>query len=107
MTRWLIWAALLVSTSSSSTAASRARNTNSYGYHAVAALFSHGTFFVAQLIGIDLIVEIIRKHDGALALKGFLVYAVANTAGSLAAHWLAIHHFEKGDRRVGAYRETL
>lgn len=85
MTRWLIWSALLVATSGTSTLASRARNTPSYGYHTLAALGSHGTYFLAQLIGIDLIVEVIRTRSVRLALAGFAVYAGSSTLGSIVA----------------------
>lgn len=105
MLRWIIWSALLLSTSGSSTLASRARNTPSYAYHTLAALLSHGTFFVSQLIGIDIIVEVIRTHSVSLAVTGFLVYATACTSGSVISHWAAMNFFESGNRRVGAYEE--
>lgn len=105
MTRWIIWACMLVVTSGSSTLASRARNTPSYAYHAIAAMMSHGTFFVSQLIGIDVLIEVIRTRDPKLALTGFLVYAGASTFGSIASHFVAMHFFETGNRRVGAYEE--
>jgi hypothetical protein len=103
MTRWIIWALVLAITSGSGTLASRARNTPSYTYHALAALFSHGTFFVSNLIGVDVLVEVIRTRDPKLALTGFLVYAGASTFGSIASHFVAMHFFETGNRRVGAY----
>ena len=104
MTRWLIWSILLIATSGSSTIASRARNTPSYTYHTLAALMSHGTFFLGQLIGIDLIVEVIATRSIKLALTGFLVYAGASTLGSVLSHWAAMTFFEKGgNRKVGGY----
>lgn len=104
MTRWVVWSILLIATSGSGTLASRARNTPSYGYHAIAAMLSHGTFFAGQLIGIDIIVEVINTHSVSLALTGFLVYAGASTFGSVLSHWVAMNFFEKGgNRRVGSY----
>lgn len=103
MTRWILWSIILVFTNGSGTLASRARNTPSYAYHALAALASHGTFFLSSLIGVDLMVEIIKTHSVTLALQGFLVYALSSTAGSIGVHWMAINHFEKGNRRVGGY----
>jgi hypothetical protein len=105
MTRWIIWALVLAITSGSGTLASRARNTPSYTYHALAALFSHGTFFVSNLIGVDVLVEVIRTRDPKLALTGFLVYAGASTFGSIASHFVAMHFFETGNRRVGSYEQ--
>lgn len=106
MTRWLLWSVMLISTSGSGTLASRARNTPSFGYHALAALFSHGTFFVSNLIGIDVLVEVIKTRDARLACVGFVVYAGASTLGSIASHWVAMRFLEKGNRRVGTYEET-
>ncbi len=102
--RWAIWALTLAATNGSGTLASRARNTPSYGYHACAALLSPGTFFNSSLIGVDLMIEIITTRSPRLALAGFLVYAGSSTFGSIAVHWAAITHLEKGDRKVGGYR---
>lgn len=104
--RWLVWAVVLAVTNGSGTLASRARNTPSYGYHAAAAMLSHGTFFVSSLIGVDLMIDIIHTRSASLALTGFLVYALASTAGSIGVHFLAINFFETGRRRVGAYHEV-
>ncbi len=101
--RWVLWAAMLALTNGSGTLASRARNTSSYAYHTAAALFSHGCFFVAQLVGLDLLIEVIRTRNVTLALQAFVVYALASTAGSVLMHWLAIHFFENSTRRVGGY----
>lgn len=101
MTRWLLWSAVLILTNGSGTLASRARNTPSIGYHALAALLSHGTFFVSNLIGIDVLVEVIKNHDARLACMGFVVYAGASTSGSIVSHWVAMRFLEKGNRRVG------
>lgn len=107
MTRWIIWSFLLLITSGSGTLASRARNTPSYGYHSLAALGSHGTFFIQQLIGIDIIVEVIRTRSVSLAVTGFVVYATASTLGSVLSHWAAMKFFEKGNRRVGSYEDKI
>lgn len=104
--RWLIWSVLLATTNGTGTLASRARNTPSYKYHSIAALLSHGTFFASSLVGIDLFIEIINTHSLALIAKGFTVYALSSTLGSVGIHWIAINFFEKGNRRVGAYEDT-
>lgn len=106
MLRWVIWAGLLAMFGISSTMVSRARNTNSYRYHGICAVFSHGTFFVAQLIGVDLMVEIINTHSTLLAVKGFVVYVASSTTGAIIAHWIAMRFLEKGNRRVGAYERA-
>ncbi len=104
MTRWIVWALILAATQGSGTLASRARNTPSYVYHGGAAFFSHSCFFIAQVMGIDIIVEVLRTRSAALALTAFAVYAFASTSGSITAHWLAMTFFERDEsRRVGTY----
>lgn len=103
MTQWIVWAAILMLTNGTGTLASRARNTPSVGYHTVAALASHGTYILGQLIGLDLLIEAINTRDRGLALTVCTVYALASTLGSVIVHWVAMRYFEKGRRRVGAY----
>lgn len=102
--RWFIWVLLLISTSGTSTLASRARNTPSLMYHALAALGSHGTFIVSQLIGLDILVEVLRTHDWHRATVACLVYASASTTGSILSHVIAMKFLERGNRRVGSYK---
>lgn len=107
MIRWAIWAAVLAITQGSGTLASRARNTPSYTYHGCAALFSHSCFFIAQVIGIDVIVEVLRTRSISLALTAFTVYAAASTSGSILAHWAAMTFFERDKtRQVGGYVDS-
>jgi hypothetical protein len=102
--RWIVWAFVLAVTQGSGTLASRARNTPSLWYHGCAAFFSHSCFFVAQVIGIDVIVEVLRTRAVGLALTAFAVYAFASTSGSILAHWTAMTFLERDQtRRVGGY----
>lgn len=104
MTRWIVWMIVLAVTQGSGTLASRARNTPSFTYHGMAAMFSHSCFFVAQVIGIDVIVEVLRTRSIVLALTAFAVYSLSSTAGSITAHYVAITFFEQDDsRKVGGY----
>jgi len=103
MTRWIIWSVVLISMAAASTLASRARNTSNLFFHGCAAVGSHGTFIVAQFIGVDLIVEIVQTKSWTLALTGFLVYTTSSTAGSILSHWVSMKFLEKGNRRVGSY----
>jgi hypothetical protein len=106
MTRWIVWAVVLAITQGSGTLASRARNTSSFTYHGFAAFFSHSCFFIAQVIGIDVIVEVLKTRAVGLALTAFAVYAIASTTGSILAHWAAMTFLENNQaRRVGAYVE--
>lgn len=107
MIRWAAWALLLAVTNGSGTLASRARNTPSYTYHGLAALFSHSCFFVAQVIGLDILVEVLQTRNWWLATRAFAVYALASTVGSITMHWLAMNYLEKGSRRVGSYDKEV
>lgn len=106
MTRWIVWSAVLICMAAASTLASRARNTSNLFYHACCAVGSHGTFIVAQFIGVDLIVEIVRTKSWTLAAAGFLVYVSASTSGSVLSHFISMRYLEKGSRRVGSYSEA-
>jgi len=53
----LLWFLLLVIQNAAFTWVSRARNSGSYGYHAIAAVFSNGIWFVSQFILIGMVVK--------------------------------------------------
>jgi hypothetical protein len=92
MTSWLIWAFLLVLQNASHTAVSRARNSKSLGYHAIASVFSNGVWFLALAVAVDKI----READSALALGlTALFYVACTVVGSVGAHHLLMHHVEK------------
>lgn len=101
--RWLVWGALLMLTNGASTLTSRARNTPSYGYHAAAACFNHGTWFFTNILFVGVAIDISKSsgwREGALSA---LFYVTCSTIGSIGMHWISIRYFEKGDRRVGSY----
>lgn len=103
MTRWFIWAVILAVTQGSGTLASRARNTPSLWYHGACAMFSHGCFFVALILNVDIINEALATHQYAKLALAFAAYTVSSTFGSLVAHFVAMHLLERGRNRVGAY----
>lgn len=96
---WALWFLLLVAQNASFTLVSRARNSNSLGYHAWAAVLSNGIWFASQVILIDSFVKIIRDADVARGVVAAFVYITGTLTGSLGMHWLALHKIEKGKVR--------
>ena len=99
---WLIWGAFLLLQNASFTFVSRARNSGSYGLHAVAAIISNGVFIMAQFVSLSIMLDTIQS--GSLPEKVFVCvfYTVFTVIGSLAMHWVSINYIEHGKRKVGA-----
>jgi hypothetical protein len=100
-----VWAVLLVLQNASFTIVSRARNYGSDWYHAVAAVFSNGVWFVSNAIIIFNVSEVL---DRANPWEFFLllgIYITATVFGSVTAGKFARRYMEKGKRRVGHYEE--
>ena len=96
---WLIWAALLIAQNAAFTWVSRARNSGSIGYHAIAAVFSNGIW----ILGMFLVVNKLRQASGweqIAAVAAF--YTVFTVIGSVGMHWFSMRFLEKGKRKVGA-----
>lgn len=99
--RWMFWGFLLVAQNFSFTMVSRARNSGSLWYHAVASLFSNGIWIASQFILIDAFVEMRGAPLPQMAgLAAF--YTVATLTGSLASHYFLMRWVEKGKRKVGS-----
>lgn len=96
----LLWAILLIVQNAAFTLVSRARNSGSYGYHAVAALFSNGIWFASQFILIGMVAKPGMSIQEATKLGA--VYIAATVVGSVAMHWLSVKFLERGKRKVGA-----
>jgi hypothetical protein len=99
---YLLWAALLILQNASFTWVSRARNSGSLGYHAIAAVFSNGVWFASQFILIDKMVQIIRNGSPAQAIGTGLFYATCTVIGSVSMHYVSLKYLEQGKRKVGA-----
>lgn len=99
--RWIIWALVLVAQAGSSTWASRARNSGSPAYHGVAAIFSHGVWFVSNLFLIDSAVNVARSGAWTDAAWIGVFYTTFCTIGSVLAHVVTARVFETGKRKVG------
>lgn len=94
MTNFIIWAILLVLQNASHTLSSRAKNSRSLAYNAVASTLSNGVWFGSQFFIVKTLVGFTDR--GWLYIVGvFLFYTFFTVVGSLLSHWLAMRFFEK------------
>lgn len=70
---------------------SRARNSGSYSYHALAAVFSNGIWLIV-------IRQVVMNFDNIGIQIAYLIGAVT---GSVAMHFISVKYLEKGKRKVG------
>lgn len=94
------WFLLLAVQNAAFTWVSRARNSASYGYHAVAAVVSNGIWFVSQF----LLIAMVTKPDMPLREAAGLgaVYVAGTVTGSVLMHYVSVRWLERGKRKVGA-----
>lgn len=93
------WALLLIVQNASFTLVSRARNSGSYWYHAVAAVGSNGIWFASQFLLIGMVVKPGLSAGMIATLAG--VYVASTVFGSVLMHWISVRFIEKGKRKVG------
>jgi hypothetical protein len=77
--KWLIWGLVLLMQNAAFTAVSRARNSGSLRYHAVAAVFSNGVWFASQFFVVAVLSEVIAAKDVGLGLATALFYLLLTT----------------------------
>lgn len=99
---WLLWGALLLAQNASFTWVSRARNSGSLRYHAVASVFSNGVWFASMFFVVDILARVRESGSLALMLGAFAFYTACTVAGSVGMHHVLMRHVERGARRVGA-----
>lgn len=87
---------LLIVQNASFTLVSRARNSGSYPFHAIASVFSNGIYIISIQMVIDF-----RSSEQAMWLVAS-VYTICTVIGSVAMHYISINYIENGKRRVGA-----
>ena len=94
------WFLLLIVQNAAFTLVSRARNSGSYSYHAIAAIFSNGIWFASQF----LLIGMVAKPGMGLAEASQLgaIYITATVIGSVLMHWFSVNYLERGKRKVGA-----
>lgn len=93
------WALLLFIQTAAFTWVSRARNSNSYLYHAIASVFSNGIWFASQFILISVVVSPNMTTKAAILMG--IVYVLSTVSGAIFMHFLSINYLEKGKRKVG------
>jgi hypothetical protein len=96
----IAWFFLLVVQNAAFTLVSRARNSGSYGYHALAAVFSNGVWFASQFLLIGMVAK--PGMPAAEAFKLGAIYVAATVTGSVLMHWFSVNFLERGKRKVGA-----
>lgn len=102
MWEWVIWAVILLAQNASFTLVSRARNSGSISFHAVASIGSNGIWFMSQIIVIDKISRALRSHDWELMAFTLVFYTLFTVIGSISMHYISMRWIEKGKRAVGA-----
>jgi putative flippase GtrA len=79
---------LVILQNASFTLVSRARNSKSLGYHAIASILSNGIWLLV-------IRQVVTNFDKPILM---LTYLVGSVIGSVGMHYLAMKYFEKNDR---------
>jgi hypothetical protein len=100
MMNLILWFLLLVLQNAAFTWVSRARNSGSIGYHAIAAVFSNGIWFVSQFLLISMVAKPGMPLE-EITLYG-IVYVLGTVIGSLLMNWISMRYMESGNRKVGA-----
>jgi len=78
---------------------SRARNSGSIGYHAIASVFSNGVWFVSQFLLIGMAAKPGMSFGEAAPLCA--IYIAGTTTGAVLMHLVAMRWLESGNRKVG------
>lgn len=100
---YFIWAALLLAQNASFTWTSRARNSGSDWYHAIAAVFSNGIWFGAYFITFDQVWTVLRTGSVLHGVGVAALYISCTVTGSVLMGKFLRAKVERGKRRVGAY----
>lgn len=95
-----LWFLLLIVQNAAFTWVSRARNSGSYGYHAIAAVFSNGVWFVSQFLLIGMVARPDMPTNEAVTLG--VIYVAGTVCGSVLMHYVSVRWLESGKRKVGA-----
>lgn len=101
MTDWIVWAGLLLAQNAAFTWVSRARNSRSLGYHAIASVASNGVWFLGLGLAINKVNEAMRADDWTLLALTAAFYTTFTVLGSVGMHHLLMTRVERGARRVG------
>lgn len=98
---WVLWALILLMQNASFTLVSRARNSGSLKFHALAAVGSNGIWFVGLMFAVDKIKEAKDAHDIWLLIGSAVFYTIFTVIGSVSMHYISMKYLESGKRKVG------
>ena len=101
LNQWCVWALLLFSQQFTFLFSSRAKNSGSIKYSALAGIGSHGTWFFAQVY---FVTSILRYANAPLTeqLGVALFYMTFTILGTISAQIIALKWAERGKMKVGA-----
>lgn len=102
MLSWVIWAVVLLIQNASFTLVSRARNSGSLKFHAIASVFSNGVWFASQIVVVTKISDAWKAQDWGLLAFTAAFYTLFTVIGSISMHYISMKYLEKGKRAVGA-----
>ena len=95
------WAGVLLVQNASFTLVSRARNSGSIGFHALASIGSNGVWFLSQFIVVATIADVLKTKDWSQGIGYGLWYTLWTVLGSISMHYISMRWLEKGKRKVG------
>lgn len=95
---WLVWAVLLLAQNGSATWVSRARNSRSLKYHAVASIASNGVWILSLSIAVD---KLRAAHGFSAMAFTAAFYVIFTVSGSVAMHHFLMTRVERGVRSIG------
>lgn len=91
---WVLWGAVLLVQNASFTLVSRARNSKSLAYHAVAAVLSNGVWFAGLGFAVDKLVEAKASDSWALLAATLAFYTTFTVIGSVGMHYVLMTKVE-------------
>jgi hypothetical protein len=99
----LAWFFLLIFQSAAFTWVSRARNSGSLGYHAIASVFSNGIYFYTNIFLIALMTSFFAdaKQSNWTLMLYAAVYISGTVTGAILMHYVSLRWLESGKRKVG------
>lgn len=97
---WVIWGVLLLLQNMAFTWVSRARNSSSVSYHALASFFSNGIYIINQGVVINKFLSVERNTLAYWIVV--LFYTAFTMTGSLGMHYILMRYVEIGKRKVGS-----
>lgn len=95
-----LWFFILILQNAAFTWVSRARNSGSLPYHAIAAVFSNGVWFISNIFLISMVTS---PDMGIVRLVGMgIIYVAGTVMGSVLMHYVSMRWLEAGKRKVGS-----